>query len=210
MIKIGATSDLHGYLPEIPRDLDLLLVAGDLGPATHKYHRDLHYAEDWLNNQFTAWLNTANCPVIGIAGNHDFIAQDNPNVMKQLPWHYLEDTTTEALGLTIHGSPRTPSFGPWAFMNKESSLEFYWDCIPSDVDVLITHGPAYGFGDTCEDGDSAGSRTLRKRLTQFKQLKLHVFGHIHEAQGWSNGTSHNVSHVDLAYHPKFPVQVFEI
>ena len=38
MIKIQVTSDLHGYLPEITKEFDLLLICGDVCPAHDHYY----------------------------------------------------------------------------------------------------------------------------------------------------------------------------
>ena len=38
MIDIVASSDFHGWLPEITRPFDLMLLAGDLEPAHDHYY----------------------------------------------------------------------------------------------------------------------------------------------------------------------------
>ena len=209
-MKIGATSDMHGYLPKIPVGLDVLLVAGDLGPATQRYHNNFDYAEKWLRGTFAEWLKSAGCPVIGVAGNHDFIAEHDEELMRSLPWMYLLDEWVEFEGLKFHGSPCTPMFCDWAFMHEDEHLQTYWDQIPADVDVLITHGPAYGVGDTVVGGMRVGSKTLRNHITTLSSLKLHVFGHIHEEAGYNENNKANVSSVNLAYRPTYPVREFVI
>lgn len=55
--------------------------------------------------------------------------------------------------------------------------------IPNDTDILITHCPPYSGLDRTIDGQHMGSRELLRRLEQLSNLKLHVFGHIHESFG---------------------------
>jgi Icc-related predicted phosphoesterase len=188
MIKIVAISDPHGNLPEIP-DCDLLLIGGDVTPKwleDGEYHK-IRY---WFRNDFADWLGQFDFPKVAIGGNHDKVFQDSPGLPYDLPWTYLKNKATIVHGLLIWGSPMSPSFGNWAFMETDAALSKYWDNIPEDVDILMTHGPAFGIGDvttfyTYGEPKHVGSATLRNKLVydKYPQLKLHVSGHIHEAYG---------------------------
>jgi Icc-related predicted phosphoesterase len=102
----------------------------------------------------------------------------------------LEDTTAVIEGYKIHGSPISPFFCSWAF-NRYRGLDIqaHWDMIPSDVEVLITHGPILGYGDTLsqygsEPGKAIGCADLLNTIDiRLNNLKLHVSGHIHEGAG---------------------------
>src|SRR5690348_4412774 len=99
---VAAISDLHGFLPETP-PCDVLLIAGDVCPVDD---HALRYQRDWLELSFAPWLETQPArAIVGIAGNHDFVAESDDELMRSLPWTYLRDETTEVAGLTIHGSP---------------------------------------------------------------------------------------------------------
>ena len=209
--RIAAIADLHGFLPEI-EPCDLLLVAGDVCPVSN--HR-LEYQRWWLEGPFAEWLERTEAgAIVGIGGNHDFIAQKDPGLMRRLPWTYLCDETTEAAGLTIHGSPWTPTFMDWAFMEDDDQLAARWARIPEETDVLVTHGPPFGHGDLVIDGHHGGSETLLARLEELPQLRLHVFGHIHEAGGSrtqiGGAKLANVSYVDFDYRPARPASVFDL
>lgn len=200
-MKIAAVSDLHGVLPEVSK-CDLLLIAGDIGPPTDWYHRARQPAVDWLEEKFGEWLrNVPATHIVGIAGNHDFLAEKNRTAFEKLPWTYLQDTSCECCGLKIHGSPWTPWFGNWAFMTKDEHLANTWDLILDDTDILVTHGPPFMCGDKCVDERHPGSKTLLHRTAKLDNLKLHVFGHIHEASGYSDGVRMNVSLMDELYRP---------
>ena len=49
----------------------------------------------------------------------------------------------ELYGYKIYGSPYTPEFCGWAFMEEREDLKLIWEKIPTDTDILITHGPPF-------------------------------------------------------------------
>jgi Icc-related predicted phosphoesterase len=209
--RVAAIADLHGFLPDVPA-CDLLLVAGDVCPVED--HR-LDFQRRWLEGPFADWLGRAGAgAIVGIAGNHDFVAEADPPLMRSLPWTYLCDEAVDVGGLLVHGSPWTPTFRQWAFMRDDEELARTWALVPDDVDVLVTHGPSLGHGDLVVDGRHAGSATLAGRLAELPRLRLHAFGHIHEAGGSLDplgaATLANVSYVDFYYRPVRPVAVFDL
>ena len=54
--------------------------------------------------------------------------------------------------------------------------------IPEDTQILLTHGPAYGYLDTVINGEHVGCRDLLQKVLAVKP-KVHIFGHIHESFG---------------------------
>jgi Icc-related predicted phosphoesterase len=177
-MRVCCISDLHGRLPDDVDECDLLLIAGDISAHT----RDDN--ERFLRRDFPNWLERQPAKeIVGIAGNHDFVAQQWPSVFRDLPWHYLDNQVIELAGLKIAGSPWTPRYGFWAFMAADDELARIWKQMPDDIDVLLTHGPPYGFCDLTADGVHAGSLSLRERILELDQLKLHAFGHIHHTRG---------------------------
>lgn len=181
---IDCVSDLHGHYPELEGG-DLLIVAGDLtaGDTIPEYHA----FSDWANAQ-------AYELVVVIAGNHDNILQKEKWqwLIKPDKIHYLCDSATEFCGMKIWGSPWTTEFigmNPHcdAFtvnygVDSDDWLNEYWGLIPTDTDILITHGPPYGILDENIYGIHCGSKSLRDKVEIIKP-KLHVFGHIHEQGG---------------------------
>jgi predicted phosphodiesterase len=202
MTKVCCVSDLHGYLPEIP-ECDLLLIAGDVAPddfvdVVPSDVSPLEYQEDWLFREFEPWLRSAPAKaIVGIAGNHDSALYKRGALGYELDWTYLRDEevvlTHPAFGrpLKIWGSPYTPKFGNWPFMLSPGLLAEKWRTIPKDIDILMTHGPAYGVNDTTTyflapgEDPHVGCGALRRTLhyEDFPNLKLFVNGHIHEGYG---------------------------
>ena len=99
---------------------------------------------------------------------------------------YLENSSIDIEGIKIWGSPYSPSFGHgWAF-NKDRGHDIAqcWNQIPMDTDIVITHGPIYGYCDrTSNTNTNVGCADLYHRLHEVKP-HLHFAGHIHEAYGW--------------------------
>lgn len=129
-----------------------------------------------------------------IAGNHDFIMEKMPSTRFVLPEsiNYLEGQSVTIEGLKFWGGPWTPRFFDWAFnVDRGEDIKRYWDSIPRDTDVLITHGPPHGILDETW-GKHAGCEELWEAVKEIRP-KLHVFGHIHEGRGqefveWDDGS----------------------
>lgn len=177
MVRIVATSDLHGHLPVIPQ-CDLLILGGDIcrgGPAASQ--------AQWLDINVRDWLKKIPAKeIVAIAGNHDLIFERDPQLVPRgLPWHYLQDSSIELLRLKIYGTPwQKPFWG--AFNLDEDGLAQKYKNIPKDIDIFISHGPPYGYGDEVSGGRHAGSASLRDKIFEIKP-KLVIFGHIHSAFG---------------------------
>ena len=196
---------------------DLLLIAGDITPVSR---HDVAFQAHWLDTDFRAWLEAAPARhIVGIAGNHDFVFDQAPEtVPRDLPWTYLQDESVSVGGLHIWGSPWTPWFYDWAFNaprddSDEAFLAARYAAVPDETDLLLVHGPPYGYGDLTGRGERVGSDALLGLVDRVRPA-LAVFGHIHEARGsWTRGSSilANVSAVDLHYRPVAePVVAFEL
>jgi Icc-related predicted phosphoesterase len=205
-MKIVAIADQHGILPAVP-PCDLLLLGGDLCPVEN--HRVAFQAE-WLDRNFRRWLDSLTHvrKIVGVAGNHDWIFQTDPErVPKGLRWEYLQDSGTEFEGFKIWGSPWQPVFFDWAFNLGPDQLKEKWALIPEGTDILVLHGPPLGFGDAVprrgEVVEHCGCPHLAQRISEL-QPRLAIFGHVHEGRGqWRHGRTllANVSLVDVHYQP---------
>jgi predicted phosphodiesterase len=172
---------------------------------------------EWLNTYFRPWLEKVPAEeIVGIAGNHDYVFEHHDLVPDDLPWMYLEDDWIGFRGLTIHGRPWVPNLPLWAFYGDDRRLEMSAEAIPDDVDILLTHGPPFGFGDVVGGkygslaGTSVGDGYLLQQSARLNPA-LWVFGHIHEGRGtWSHGDSTlaNVSILDEFYDP-YPQEPME-
>ena len=74
-------------------------------------------------------------------------------------------------------------------MARGEPLREVWAQIPTDVDVLLTHGPPRGHGDLCfptrlgMGRKHVGCDELLTAVTTRVKPQFHVFGHIHEGYG---------------------------
>lgn len=185
MLKLIHISDTH-LLP-FPKDMeagDILVHSGDC----------LNYGEFTELPAFRKQLEDIkdNYKLIVLTpGNHDWTFFHNPVgstlfLKETVPnLEVLIDSTIEWNSQKIHGNSWQPYFCNWAFniQNPETLAQKY-EAIPEDVDILVTHCPPKGILDrTIWDQRRVGSPELACRLQKLKQLKAHMFGHIHCARG---------------------------
>lgn len=175
-VFISDSHNKHDGL-ELP-DGDFLIHAGDFSGRGRP--EEVAAFMQWFSRQ-------AHRHKICIAGNHDFMAERDPEGFRALiPENvvYLEDSGAELEGFRFWGSPITPWFFDWAFNRRRGAeIQAHWALIPRDIDILITHGPPYGILDVvARDGRPVGCRNLLQTVAEIKP-KAHVFGHIHEACG---------------------------
>jgi predicted phosphodiesterase len=216
MTKIVIISDTHGLhrqLPHILPEGDIIVHCGDITPRGTM--------EDCLRG--FGWFNALPYKYrICIAGNHDlFLDPDHPGCPSSfsainaiLPvcdgFFYLNDSGCEVEGIKFWGSPVQPAFLNWGYnRNRGGDIKKHWDKIPKGTDVLLTHGPAYGFLDECTDLHDPSTKIkvgcvdLAKTIAKIKP-KLHVCGHIHSGYGYihTKDTLHvNASVCTEAYEP---------
>lgn len=146
-----------------------------------------------------------------IAGNHDHFFEDYPDNAETILETiygglvtYLEDSGVTIDGVNLWGSPWQPEFMNWAFNlpRQGDELNDKWNLIPENTDILITHGPPYGYLDKSPyTPQNLGCELLRERIKEVKP-KIHIFGHIHHGYGYTtNGETHfiNASVLDEEY-----------
>jgi len=181
MTRFVLISDTHNTRPVLPPG-DVLIHAGDLTMSGNM--TELKSAATWLREQTKVFKH-----VVAIAGNHDFalehfMREGAEGLAKELFWPalYLRDEGVTLDGLTCYGSPWQPRFCDWAFnADRGPTIKKYWDAIPKNLDILISHGPPYHILDWV-GRDRVGCQDLRDALDRTQPL-VHVFGHIHAAYG---------------------------
>lgn len=206
IVLISDTHEKHNKF-NIP-DGDILIHAGDftmLGEVPHIL-------------DFNEWLGyLPHRHKVVIAGNHDLLFEHDARKAESLLTNctYLRDSLAVIDGLRIYGSPWTPTFGNgWVFNADPRKMRVMLSGVPDKVDILVTHGSAFGTLDTTQmEQRSVGSTVLWDVIHRVKP-KIHVFGHIHEEYGmqtYDNGTvAYNASLLDLTYQPVNKPWVVEI
>jgi len=190
-MRIVAISDTHQQHNQITvPDGDILVHAGD-----------------WTNQgtlsamrQFLEWFSAQPHPLkVFIPGNHEITLEavnkksafDLIGEYTNDKMHFLLNSSANIAGLRWFGAPSTPFYGGWAFnFQRGPDIAAEWAKIPDDVEVLITHGPPYGIQDLVEDNWEnvgrdlhQGCEDLRARIKSLKNLKLHIYGHLHFGYG---------------------------
>lgn len=164
LVLMSDTHNKHLEISQVPEG-DILVHAGDFSARGS-------LAE--LSN-FNEWLGTLSHRYkILVAGNHDHCFQRTPEQARNLITNaiYLQDSSVELEGLHFYGSPWQPWFFDWAFnLTRGAELRAVWEKIPNEILDMVLSGKQVG----CEE--------LAVRVRQLVNLRLHVFGHIHEADG---------------------------
>lgn len=178
-LKLTFISDTHNREPELPGG-DILFHCGDL--TEHGYRSEILKQLNYLHEQLDKYQYVVLTP-----GNHDFWAERHPEKFQEACWAAglipLVHEGIELEGVNIWMSPATVFFHDWAFNYKISDIMKIWEKIPSNTDILVTHGPPDGILDTTMfGGKHAGCVDLRDRVEEIKP-KIHAFGHIHEHGG---------------------------
>ncbi len=189
MLKIVCISDTHCRLRKVSiPEGDILVHSGDLTfsgniSETSQELRELGRYRD----KFKA--------IILVEGNHDWLGARNPELMAQMCEDngitLLRDSGVTVEGLKFYGSPWQPEFCNWSFnLPRGQALKEKWDLIPMDTQVLLTHSPPMGILDGVDrfnkgeyELEHVGCVDLYNRVMELKDLKLHVFGHLHFSYG---------------------------
>lgn len=205
-MKIICISDTHDiHYPELPEG-DMLIHAGDvaLGGEIMEVQRFIN----WFGRQPHQYK-------VFVGGNHDKALEglglDFFSPAAGIT--YLNNDTVELGGFKIWGSPSSRTYGRiCAFMRDEDKLEYLYESIPDDADIVITHQPPYGLQDTEANGFPLGSPSLMRAIARV-QPKLHVYGHIHGGYGQAqifDGYSINAAQMDITYRKFNPPIVVEV
>lgn len=178
LVIVSDTHGLHNKL-SLPNG-DVLIHCGDI--TAHGTRKEAFNFLDWFSKQRYRHK-------IFIAGNHDYCLdpdktsipvtkEEISNVSSGIT--YLNHETVVIDNVKFYGHPYTPYYQNMAFNSR--NLYHEQTKIPSDVDILITHGPPKGILDLSLYLEHLGSESLYHKVKSITP-KLHVFGHIHEAYG---------------------------
>lgn len=186
-MKIWIISDTHTAhrLLNIP-ECDLVIFCGDESNKSNPYENELE-SRDFFN-----WFRTLPADKIFVPGNHSTAISNGLVKPEEYPnIKFLIHQDFKYKGLNIFGSPWTPSYGnSWAYMRKRNQMFVVWENLPTDIDILITHGPPKGILDLTRDRDTdelvqVGCKSLLNAVLKIKP-KIHCFGHIHSEDGIYN------------------------
>jgi len=202
-VRFVCVSDTHSnqrLLGKLPEG-DVLLHAGDI--TNRGTMAELKIFNTWLGNQ-------PHRHKLVIAGNHDYAldkkyhdgSTKNCKVMENILTNctYLNNKAVTVHGYKIYGRPESPEFHHMAF-NRRRGKEMMecWEDIPDDTDILLTHTPPFMIRDRTFFGKHVGCAQLTRTIqTRLPQLKVHIFGHIHEDYGVAKGTNGRTIFINAA------------
>lgn len=180
-MRLTFISDTHGYHDKVKlKGGDILFHSGDI--SLNGTMSDTLSFFDWFDKQDYAYkcFTTGNHDAFFDSPYRDIIYRDIPTSII-----YLENSGVTIENINIWGSPITPSFKNKAFnVERGASISEYWKQIPTDTDILLTHGPAHKTLDVNYLEEHTGCEELTKVFYESKHnIKIHSFGHIHESRG---------------------------
>lgn len=206
-LKIDCISDTHNKHKQLKLPGgDILIHSGDVSGRGHS--GEIIPFLNWYADQDYGRL-------VLVPGNHDWGFEKDPGryvqECKDRDIILLNDSGCEIEGIKVWGSPVQPWFHSWAFNRQRGAdIQRHWDMIPTDTEILVTHGPPYMIlDDTLRGGPGAhvGCQDLYSQILKTPSIKLHVFGHIHEGAGhliFGGKTYVNASSLDGNYQPLSP------
>ena len=187
-MRICCISDTHGKHKKLVLSnytADVLIHAGDFTKG-----KDLGLSE---TVEFLKWFSMQPFEhKLFIAGNHELQVEADSDYFEELltmfpTITYIHHKEVVIDGVKFYGSNYANKFYDWAFMDEEMGLSKLWAKIPEDTNVLVTHGPSYGYCDLVTNDASrdphVGSQSLTRRKQLLTELNWHISGHIHEAYG---------------------------
>lgn len=197
-IHITFISDTHNKHNQVTSSLpggDILIHAGDISSVGYKHEV----------REFCKWFNSIEeyKNKIFIAGNHDILFEKSPEEASEIVSFYKEITYLQDQSylvnletpVNVYGSPWQPEFYNWAFnVPRGKEIAKKWEMIPEGLDILVTHGPAWGKVDRIIGRpEHLGCEELRNAI-DLKRPKIHVCGHIHSGYGYSfDGETHFIN-----------------
>lgn len=178
-MKICFISDTHNQHKSVKIEkCDIIIHAGDF----------CNFGKDYEAEEFFNWFSSLNqCQhKVFIPGNHDRVLELAPKYIASIIPNnivYLNNKGITINGLKLYGTPAQPEFYNWSFNYPETFLYNFWNLIPANIDILITHCPPYGIRDPNFKKESVGSPSLLNCVKNRIKPKYHVFGHLHQGYG---------------------------
>eukprot|EP01060_Flectonema_neradi_P020033 TRINITY_DN27553_c0_g1_i1.p1 TRINITY_DN27553_c0_g1~~TRINITY_DN27553_c0_g1_i1.p1 ORF type:complete len:381 (+),score=47.02 TRINITY_DN27553_c0_g1_i1:66-1208(+) len=197
LVGFRAIGESYGLQYDLSlKKADVLVLAGDVLP---KPPSDDHVPQSWYDEQYKildSWLGASEAGksfshVIVIWGDHD-LPQKCASCNSSVPYytkdtvprlknaHVLFDETITIEGLVVYGTSWQSQNPEGAFYLPRGSQKLLdkWELIPVTTDVIVTHCPPFGMGDSTRKG---------------RDLKVAINGNVTETL-----IAHELSHLAIA------------
>jgi predicted phosphohydrolase len=175
---ISDTHGLHSLLN--PPPYDVVVFSGDCS-NWQDIPRNTNEVMDFLD-----WFSVLKGKKVFCGGNHDtsiYHGAISKEEFSRRDIIYLENSSIEIDGIKFWGSPHTLTFGRgWAWNTDPDKISAIWDLIPTNTDVIVSHGPPRGISDLTYNFDKTlsmcGDTHLLDKCLEIKPSAV-LFGHIH-------------------------------
>ena len=221
MLNILHSSDLHtdaeGFRLELEKILDpvftpdIVLFTGDMIRNFRKLSSIVYDKQSEGDRQKIEWAKIIDIvneiydsvPIVSVPGNHDFYDCAIDGSVESF------DSTTpnliEVKGYKFAGFSGVNWIdrGRWRDELNERSLKLIFEIlmdVGKEADILVTHGPGHMILDQVYAGCNVGYRNFSEVIKGLPKLKLHAFGHIHEAHGLETHNGVMYSNAATTFH----------
>lgn len=176
-MQIKVISDTHND-HDLCTDLecDVLIHCGDFGTKGN-YGEALRFLQ-WFVKQPAKYK-------ILVPGNHDKRIKSHAelqSLVREYGIHMLMNDSVTINGKLFYGGHFVPFVRQEKYVQDLETRRNAWKDMPDDIDVLVTHAPPKHVLDSNREGYPCGCDELLKHVKD-KNIKYHVFGHIHEHGG---------------------------
>ena len=212
-MRFLVVSDLHldkdasRAIAQASKEIPYTFVGGDIGLRRNER------PENIVNYMWNTFHSTKTYLT---PGNHDFWPVNivklygGPPDVRVVVDQRVQIWEPEAKKLhTTWFSPWSTQFADWNWMRGPQEDDYD---IPSDIRMVVTHGPVHGICDECPNGDHAGSYGLMGAIRD-TNAKVIFSGHIHGNDyahvDAFDRTWYNTSVLDERYRFKGKLPVFD-
>jgi len=230
IVHMSDTHNMHRHIHELP-NADILIHTGDFTQGGSD--EELKDFDAWLGE-----IKSKFRYIVVILGNHDWhetqrqVASGKLSAKTAVDPNYMRSKFSNCIllqhqevticGLRIFGSSWTGwniAGAPQKVDSNNPGRRMMWEAtglatthrfkeIPAHVDILLTHGPAYGILDCVGNRRTWGSCAELIASIQQAKPKVHLFGHLHEQRGlWRKEEGKYVGGVEYRMRPE--LQPFE-
>jgi Icc-related predicted phosphoesterase len=208
-LRILHISDLHSNLNPLHRvikndeSFDWVVLTGDIAPTHVKYMDVLDNGFRKIDREAEAahqlqWATNTLKPLIDkiphshsifVSGNHDFFNAEGLFEFTQFKGAKTIEIDGIKVGLAVGINPL---IGEWHEEISEFEFNEHLLSLDPTIQVLITHAPPSQVLDSNYCGQHIGYNCLYNQIfgsmlgnqyPHFTRLRLHMFGHAHEARG---------------------------
>jgi Icc-related predicted phosphoesterase len=205
----AATSDTHGYFPEIPKEAEFVIHSGDFLPNISRgdWTKEISYQQAWVKRNsetIKEWIDGRD--FLFCSGNHDFIFNLEELLLESgIKAIDLNNKKVIYKNIKFYGFPYINYIqGEWNYETDDEQIEqrvrvLRDEILDNGIDCLVAHSPIYGILDCSLVQRDRNKNIIKaygvnygiRRLADFftytipenKIPSFYLHGHVHSHYG---------------------------